>query len=80
MTIVETAKLDDVDPQVYLVDILDHKINRLDELLSWNWGPPDRAPFGGRLMTTVTHFRTIEYVANIPIQFKERGGDRRRIK
>ena len=37
MTVVETAKLNGLDPQAYLADILDrihdHKINRLDELL-----------------------------------------------
>ncbi len=41
MTIIETAKLNGLDQQVYLADILsriqDHKINRLDELLPWNW-------------------------------------------
>ena len=41
MTIIETAKMNGVDPQAYLADILDrihdHKINRLDELLPWNW-------------------------------------------
>ncbi len=43
MTIIETAKLNSVNPQTYLADILDriqdHKINRLDELLPWNWTP-----------------------------------------
>ena len=43
MTIIETAKLNGLDPQAYLADILnrihDHKINRLDELLPWNWAP-----------------------------------------
>ena len=43
MTIIETAKLSGLDPQAYLADILgrinDHKINRLDELLPWNWKP-----------------------------------------
>ena len=43
MTIIETAKLNSIDPQAYLADILDrihdHKINRLDELLPWNWEP-----------------------------------------
>jgi transposase len=43
MTVVETAKLNGLDPQAYLADILDriydHKINRLDELLPWNWVP-----------------------------------------
>ena len=41
MTIIETAKLDGLDPQAYLADILarihDHKINRINDLLPWNW-------------------------------------------
>lgn len=45
MTIIETAKLNGLDPQAYLADVLDrihdHKINRLDELLPWNWTPAD---------------------------------------
>lgn len=43
MTIIETAKMNCLDPQAYLTDILtrihDHKINRLDDLLPWNWAP-----------------------------------------
>jgi transposase len=43
MTLIETAKMNGLDPQAYLTDILgrihDHKINRLDELLPWNWLP-----------------------------------------
>jgi transposase len=38
-TLIETAKLNGVDPQAWLTDTLariaDHKINRIDELLSW---------------------------------------------
>ena len=41
MTIIETAKMNGLVPQAYLADILtriqDHKINRLDALLPWNW-------------------------------------------
>ncbi len=40
-TLVETAKLNGVDPQAWLTDVLsriaDHKINRIDELLPWNY-------------------------------------------
>ncbi len=40
MTIIETAKLNGLNPQAYLADILnrihDHKMNRLDDLLPWN--------------------------------------------
>ena len=43
MTIIETAKMNGLDPQAYLADVLDriqdHKINRLAELLPWNWVP-----------------------------------------
>ena len=43
MTIIETAKFNALDPQAYLADIFarihDHKINRIDELLPWNWKP-----------------------------------------
>jgi transposase len=41
-TLIETAKLNGVDPQAWLTDILgriaNHKINRIDELLPWNYG------------------------------------------
>ncbi len=40
-TLIETAKLNGIDPQKWLTDVLariaDHKINRIDELLPWNW-------------------------------------------
>jgi len=38
-----TAKLNDVDPQAWLADVLariaGHPARRLDELLPWNWQP-----------------------------------------
>ena len=38
--LIETAKLNGVDPQAWLANVLrciaDHKINRIDELLPWN--------------------------------------------
>ncbi len=40
-TLIETAKLNGVDPQAWLTDILgriaDHEINRLDELMPWRY-------------------------------------------
>jgi len=40
-TLIETAKLNDVDPQAWLADMLarlqDHSAKRLTELLPWNW-------------------------------------------
>jgi len=41
LTLIQTAKLNDVDPQAWLADVLarinDHAIHRLDQLLPWNW-------------------------------------------
>ena len=40
-TLIETAKLNGIDPQAWLTDVLariaDHKINRIDELLPWHY-------------------------------------------
>ena len=40
-TLIETAKLNSVDPQAWLTDIIgriaDHKIMRLDELMPWRY-------------------------------------------
>jgi transposase len=40
-TLIETAKLNDVDPRAWLADVLariaDHPANRIAELLPWNW-------------------------------------------
>jgi transposase len=40
-TLIETAKLNDIDPQAWLADILarlqDHPAKRIVELLPWNW-------------------------------------------
>ncbi len=48
MAVIETAKMNGLDPQAYLTDVLsrihDHKINRLDALLPWNWTPANQAP------------------------------------
>lgn len=43
VTLITTAKLNDVDPQAWLADVLsriaDTRQNRLSELLPWNWRP-----------------------------------------
>ena len=45
-SLVETAKLNGLDPQAYLREVLmriaDHPINRIDELLPWNIGQHDQ--------------------------------------
>src|SRR5918993_2775172 len=42
-TLIMTAKLNDVDPQAWLADVLgriaEHPTQRLDELLPWSWRP-----------------------------------------
>ena len=40
-SLIVTAKMNDVDPQAWLADVLaqiaTHPAHRLDELLPWNW-------------------------------------------
>ena len=42
-SLIVTAKMNDVDPQAWLADILariaEHPVHKLDELLPWNWRP-----------------------------------------
>ncbi len=43
-SLVAAAKLNDIEPYVYLRDVLErmvdgHPVNRLDDLLPWNWTP-----------------------------------------
>jgi transposase len=43
-SLIATAKLNDIDPQAWLADVLarlaEHPASRIDELLPWNWRPP----------------------------------------
>ena len=45
-TLIETAKLNDTDPQAWLAEVLarlpDHPARRIGDLLPWNWRPPPR--------------------------------------
>ena len=40
-TLIETCRLNDIDPEAWLADVIariaDHPINRLDDLLPWKW-------------------------------------------
>jgi transposase len=42
-TLIAGAKLNDIDPQAWLADVLarlpDHLAKRIQELLPWNWQP-----------------------------------------
>jgi hypothetical protein len=42
-SLIVTAKMNDVDPQAWLADVLariaEHPAHRIDELLPWNWRP-----------------------------------------
>ena len=43
-TLIRTARLNGVEPEAWLIDVVTrigaHPINRLDELLPWNWQSP----------------------------------------
>jgi len=47
-TLIQTARLNNIDPQAWLADVLgrinDHRVPRLGELLPWNWRPPQAQP------------------------------------
>ncbi len=47
-SLIETAKLNGVDPQRYLTDLLTHLVNgwpqsRIDELMPWKWASADKS-------------------------------------
>jgi transposase len=48
MTLIQTAKLNGVDPMAWLTDVLERvvsgrtKVHQLEALLPWNWAPPAR--------------------------------------
>jgi hypothetical protein len=48
LSLIETAKLNGLDPEAWLRDVLvriaDHPINRISDLLPWNWTPHAEHP------------------------------------
>ena len=57
-SLIETAKLNGVNPQAYLTDVLtriaDHPAKRVAELLPWNWQPANRAGFARPAMKSAS--------------------------
>src|SRR5262245_34226522 len=47
-TLLRSARLNGVEPEAWLTDVIariaSHPINRLSELLPWNWTPPVNSP------------------------------------
>ena len=54
-SLIVTAKMNDVDPQAWLADVLariaEHPVQRLDELLPWNWRHRNKQRRSGSLST-----------------------------
>ena len=46
-SLIESAKLNGLNPQLYIADVLariaDHPARHIDELLPWNWQPANTA-------------------------------------
>jgi hypothetical protein len=69
-TLIQTARLNDVDPQAWLADVLariaDHNIQRLDELLPWNWRTAEpRSPRDRRWPSKSRHHPAV-FTGRIP--------------
>jgi transposase len=49
-TIIETAKMNGINPEAYLADVLrriaEHPISQIDALLPWQWKPSPTAANG----------------------------------
>ena len=54
-TLIETARLNDVDPRAWLADVLarinDHPAKAIDDLLPWNWKAGNQADMYGPFPT-----------------------------
>ena len=87
-TLIQTAKLNDVDPQAWLADVLarlqDHPAKRIDELLPWNWKRErdakgrrvDCANHANHTPSTATSaaFTGCVHIVGIPVDFIEASG------
>lgn len=65
-SLIVAAKLNDIDPQAWLADVLARMpnlpVSRLPDLLPWNWRRPGHPTEGG-LMARVTHVHALDQVA-----------------
>ena len=56
-SLIVSAKMNDVDPQVWLADVLAriaiHPAHRLDELLPWNWKIAQQQGLAAQAVATV---------------------------
>ena len=94
-TLIETAKLNEIDPQAWLADVLDripdYKINRVDELLPWNCSTeanpgPDQLIEPGRWGQTLTSAFTpafpyrVRHARRYPIRSRQLANPKGRIR
>jgi hypothetical protein len=63
LTLIQSAKLNDIDPQAWLADVLarinDHAVHRLDELLPWNWATKMERRKGGMSAATIAQLKLV---------------------
>jgi transposase len=68
-SLIVTAKMNDVDPQAWLADVLariaEHSAHRLDELPPWNWRPRSAPQSQAAGLAAIAQLFTISYVANL---------------
>ena len=74
-SLIVTAKMNGVDPQAWLADVLSriaaHPAHRLDELLPWNWTP--RASAISRSGGLIMHVNKVSHVTTINLVAKDLG-------
>ena len=76
-SLIVTAKMNGVDPQAWLTDLLSriatHPAHRLDELLPWNWKA--RASIHPRSGRLIMHVNKVSHVKTINLVAKDLGED-----
>jgi transposase len=76
-SLIVTAKMNGIDPQAWLADVLSriaaYPAHRLDELLPWNWAPPASSDLGPGGVTT--HVNKVHHVTTITRVAEQLGED-----